>query len=92
MYCHILSIMTPKKKNKPKASSYFEDFFVVGVDQASLEDINQDVCRLMPKNLFKYPAFEGGGEHSERTRVVKDFCFPGGVLIKKLNYNSSVLN
>lgn len=46
----------------------------------------------MPKNLFKYPAFEGGGEHSERTRVVKDFCFPGGVLVKNLNYNASVLN
>jgi hypothetical protein len=45
----------------------------------------------MPKNLFKYPSFEGGGEYNERTRVVKDFCFPGGVLVKKLNYNTSVL-
>jgi hypothetical protein len=24
---------------------------------------------------------------SERARVVKDFCFPNGVLTKKLNYN-----
>jgi hypothetical protein len=32
MFCQILSIMTPKKQNKAKASSYFEDFFIVGVD------------------------------------------------------------
>lgn len=51
--------MTPKKKNKLRTNTYFDDFFIIGVDQSSLEDINQDVCRLMPTNLFKFPAFEG---------------------------------
>jgi hypothetical protein len=26
-------------------------------------------------------------DNSERTNVVKDFCFPGGVLVKKLDYD-----
>jgi len=50
-----------------------------------LEDVDSNVVRLVPKNLFKYPAPQED-EISERARVVKDFCFPNGVLVKKLNY------
>jgi hypothetical protein len=28
-------------------------------------------------------------DNSERTNVVKDFCFPGGVLVKKLDYDEN---
>jgi hypothetical protein len=57
------------------------------VDQASLESVEYDVDRLVPKNLFKYPTSQGDENLSERVKVVKDFCFPNGVLVTKLNYN-----
>lgn len=41
----------------------------------------------MPKNLFKYPCYNGGEESGERTKVVKDFAFPNGVFAQKLNFN-----
>lgn len=44
-----------------------------------------DAIRLVPKNLFKFPPTQDA-DFSERARVVKDFCFPNGVFVKKLEY------
>ncbi len=54
MFCQVLSLVTPRKKNKIRGNTYFDDFFVIGVDQVSLEDIETDVYRSMPMNLFRY--------------------------------------
>lgn len=53
-------------------------------------NVDDEAMRLVPKNLFKYPASQGD-DLSERARVVKDFCFPNGVLTKKLNYNFDIV-
>jgi len=42
----------------------------------------------VPKTLFKYPASEADENQNERTKVVKDFCFPNGILVIKLNYDA----
>ena len=74
------------KNKKFKSQRYFEQFFIVGIDSASLEEVEKDACKIVPQNLFRYPSLDGGDEVSERAKVVKDFCFPNGVLVKKLNY------
>ena len=43
--------------------------------------------RLVPQNLFKYPASQGDEQLCERIKVVKDFCFPNGVFVMKLDFD-----
>lgn len=45
---------------------------------------------LTPSNLYKYTSQTHENHlNLERTKVAKDFCFPDGVLIRKLDYDPS---
>lgn len=65
------------------SNRFFEKFIIVGIDQISLEDARSE-DRLMPKKLFMFPGFQGNSEN-ENLEVVKDYCFPNGVQVKKID-------
>ena len=63
-----------------KYERFFEEFYIVGVDELTLQTINnkQDIVR--PTLLYNYPNHQ---EHSERHKIVKDFWFSSGVPVKQ---------
>ncbi|CDW72193.1 UNKNOWN [Stylonychia lemnae] len=76
------------QKQKLKTTKFFEEFLIIGLDQESLDLIENKDDRQVPKTLYNYPQqIEQDHVLSERARVVKDFCFPNGVSVFKLDYN-----
>lgn len=66
-----------------KYSRFFEEFYIVGVDQLSLGSLNSNKrVSLRPSLIFNYPGRE---EHKERHDVIKDFWFPNGIEVSKIN-------
>lgn len=48
--------------------------------------MQDDLERVIPKQLFIYPGRDDDEILAERTKVVKDFCFPNGIEVIKLDY------
>lgn len=68
-----------KQRQPPKM---FTEFFIVGVDQNKLTQADlENEIPIEPKNLFLLIDNTG---NCERRQVVKDFCFPNGVQLRKL--------
>eukprot|EP00347_Sterkiella_histriomuscorum_P007569 403348413 len=86
---HLLKLNSSKQNQKMRSQHYYEEFQMIGIDQESLDSVEDQINRLVPKNLFNYPLqLKEDLILNERARVVKDFCFPNGVLAIKLNYNA----
>lgn len=65
-----------------RSTKYFEDFLIIGIDHESLEPVTDVFDRLVPKTLYEFPKDLEGENSNERTKVVKDFCFPNGVIVE----------
>lgn len=49
--------------------------------------MENEIERIVPLQLYSYPKDLDDEILIERTKVVKDFCFPNGVEVIKLQYN-----
>ena len=66
---------------------YFEEFYIVGVDQLTLGSLNSNKrISLRPSLIYNYPSRE---EHKERHNVIKDFWFPNGIEVEQINLANS---
>jgi len=73
-----------RKKESPKKQTpkMFTEFFIIGVDQNKLTQADlENEIPIEPKNLFLLIDNSG---NCQRRQVVKDFCFPNGVQLRKL--------
>lgn len=71
----------------------FEEFFIIGVDQNDVNEIDWTKSTsqyVTPKTLYMYS--NQSEEVCERRRVVKDFCFPDGVEVRKVKSKGETLN
>ena len=80
--------LAPEFKNV-KNPQFFEEFYIVGVENMSLMSINSDQEIVRPSVLHIYPNTE---EHEERHRIIKDFCFPTGVKIERIDLSKPDLD
>jgi len=76
---------TKKKRNR-----IFEEFFIVGVSRETLMARRNDNAQYFePEELIRFPNHSDNRECPKR-KVVSDFCFPGGVRVRKLNMTESM--
>ncbi|CAI2375210.1 unnamed protein product [Moneuplotes crassus] len=68
-----------------KYHSFFEEFYIIGVDSLTLGSLNQPEIVLRPSLLKNYP---NKPEHKERHGVIKDFCFPVGINVEEIDLSS----
>lgn len=74
-----------------KFNHLFEEFFIIGVDKDELTKLDwrkTDTHRVSPETQYLHIADKK--DDCDRRRVVKDFCFPDGIEVKKLNKSSSL--
>jgi hypothetical protein len=67
----------------------FEEFFVIGANKDDISKLNWskiDAHKLNPETLYLHN-WEKDSD-CDRRRVVKDFCFPDGIEVKKLKKQS----
>jgi hypothetical protein len=65
-----------------KYPSFFEEFYIVGVDKLHLAAFNKPFEIVRPTLLYNYP---NNIENKQRNEVIKDFCFPMGVTTEEVN-------
>ena len=73
----------------------FEEFFIVGISDTLLKEFpkNFETFYFKPEILFNYPNLLNEYRYfnfSEQKRIVKDFCFPNNVFIKKYKPSDSL--
>ncbi|CAI2377780.1 unnamed protein product [Moneuplotes crassus] len=73
--------LAPEFKNL-KNPKFMEEFYIIGVDDMTLMSLNSSHEIVRPSLLYNYPNSE---EHAERHRVIKDFCFPIGIGVEKID-------
>lgn len=94
---YLLKGQSKVESYRMKSQRYFEQFLIVGVDQESLSKIQgeEEFNRVAPKTLYQNPDLQLQNKEArailnERSKVVKDFCFPDGVYARKLNYDPDI--
>ncbi|CDW77603.1 UNKNOWN [Stylonychia lemnae] len=71
----------------------FEEFFIIGVEYNDIKtlDWNKSPTQFIaPQTLYMYS--DQSKEECDRRRVVKDFCFPDGVEVKRIKDKGQNLN
>ena len=63
----------------------FEEFFVIGVEEETLSKCEGIVSFLDPDTLYSHFKDQVKEGIQQRRKVIKDFCFPDKVPIRKLN-------
>ncbi|CAI2379235.1 unnamed protein product [Moneuplotes crassus] len=65
-----------------KNPKFMAEFYIVGVDEMTLMSLNSRYEIVRPCLLYNYPNSE---EHSERHKIIKDFCFPVGIEVERVD-------
>lgn len=63
----------------------FEDFFIIGVEDQELAQSQGIVSFIDPQMLYSHFQAQVEQAVKERRKVLKDFCFPDKVPVRKLN-------
>ena len=71
-----------------KYASFFEEFYIVGVDKLNLSAINNEIDVIRPSLLYKHTM---GTFHKDRDCVIKDFWFPSGIQVQEINLSKPEL-